>query len=457
MVKLDLRSTSGRVKDFFGENVNQVARQTKFVQRASSLDGLKFMQALVFGFIENPKASLNHLAQVCLDLGVKITPQGIDERINPYSVDFLQQMFSQAMETFKNDQPLPLAVLQQFTAVNILDSSVKALPDNMVAEYPGCGGDGPQASLKVQLVFEFLYGNLAQVTLQPGREPDQAYRDYLSLVKAGSLTIADLGYFAVGAFSQIADKEAYFLSRYLFGTKLFTPDGEEIQLLHTLRSATASRIDMAVLLGAKDRLPCRLIAIRAPQEVADRRRQKAKENAQRKGRTPSQAYLALLDWTLFVTNAPAEMLSVPQVVTLYRVRWQIELVFKLWKSYCGLGRIAGWRRERVLTELYAKMIGIVLTHFLVAPLRMPEGAGTNREISPVQVRQILRRFARQLNQALARSQDLVNVLEEMMRHIRLFGFKQKRTKHPNVCHALDLVASLFDLMEPVYQSEGALA
>jgi len=456
-MKLNLQSMGGKIKDFFSDTVNQAARQTRFVQRQSGLDGLKFLQAMVFGFIENPQASLIHLAQVCLDLGVKITPQGIDERINQYSVAFLKEMFYCAIETFKNDQPLPLEVLRQFTAVNILDSSVKALPDNMVEAYPGNGGDGPQASLKVQLVFEFLYGNLKQIALRAGREPDQAYRDYLEVIGSGSLTIVDLGYFSVDAFKEIADQAAYFLSRYLFGTKLFTPNGEPVDLLQTLRATTSSSVDMNVLLGVKQRLPCRLVAVRCPQEVADRRRQKAIENGKRKGRTPSQEYLALLDWTIFVTNVPPEMLSVKQVVLLYRVRWQIELVFKLWKSYCGLGRIAGVRRERVLTELYAKMIGIVLTHFLVAPLRMPEGAGANREISPVQVRQILRRFARQLNQVLACLDDLVNVLEETILHIRHFGFKQKRRKNPNVCHALDLVASLFDLPETTTWAEGALA
>lgn len=454
---LNLQSTGERIKSFFGDSVNRIARETKFVQRKSDLDGLKFLQALVFGFIENPKASLNYLAQVCLDLEVEITPQGVDERINAYSVAFLREMFSQAMERFKHDQPLPLEILQQFTAIDILDSSVLALPDNMAEEYPGCGGDGPQASLKVQLVFEFLYGNLKQVILTAGRAPDQAYRAYLQVIQAGSLILADLGYFSVEAFSQIADKGAYFLSRYLFGTAVFTPDGERMDLLKTLQSATTNYIELAVLLGANQHLPGRLVAVRVPQEVADRRRQKAKEKAQRQGRTPSQEYLALLDWTLFVTNVPAEMLSGEQVVTLYRVRWQIELVFKLWKSYCGLRSIAGWRRERVLTELYAKMIGIVLTHFLIAPLRMPDGAGANREISPVQVRQILRRFARQLNQTLARSQNLVKVLADMVLHIRRFGFKQKRTKHPNVCHTLHLIFRLFDLPEADCTPEGALA
>jgi len=111
----------------------------------------------------------------------------------------------------------------------------------------------------------------------------------------------------------------------------------------------------------------------------------------------------------------------------------------------------------VLTELYAKMIGIVLTHFLIAPLRMPEGTGVNREISPVQVRQILRRFACQLNQALTSLNVLVNVLEKTVLHITRFGFKQKRERNPNVCHALDLVANLFDLTLLISQPEEVLA
>ncbi len=456
-MKLNLQTIAEKIKSFFKEDVNQIARQTKFVQRESKLDGLNFLQASVFGFIENPNGSLNHLAQVCLDLDVEITPQGIDERINEHSVAFLKEMFSQAMETLKNEQAIPLKVLEQFTAINLVDSSTKSLPDNMVKEYLGCGGNGPKSSLKVQLVFDFLHGNLKLIKFKSGRESDQGYREYLEVIEAGSLTMVDLGYFVLGAFTEIADKNAYFLSRYRVHTKLYTPNGVEMNLLDTLQSANSISLDMDVHLGAKQRLPCRLIAFRVPQEVADQRRRKAIENAKRKGRTLSKVALALMDWSIFISNVPPEMLCVQQVINLYRVRWQIELVFKLWKSYCGLGRIAGVRRERVLTELYAKMIGIVLTHFLIAPLRMPEGIGVNREISPVQVRQILRRFARQLNQALANLDDVVNVLKEAVRHIRHSGFKQKRKKNPNVCHILELIATVFDFSVPVTQPEEILA
>jgi len=318
----------------------------------------------------------------------------------------------------------------------------------MADEFAGSGGDASEASLKVQLVFDFLLGNLAQVAFRPGREPDQKYRDYLEVIQPGSLSITDLGYFCLDAFKAIMfEREAYFLSRFLPKTGLLTPAGEPINLYEMLRSHPRQAFEINVLMGKRPQhqLPCRLICIPAPQEVAEQRRRKAKEKARRRGRTPSKEYLALLDWTILVTSVPANMLSIQQVALLYGVRWQVELVFKLWKSYCGLKRIAGLRRERVLVELYAKMIGIVLTHFLIAPLRMPQGSHANREISPMKVRKTFRRFARDLNRGLGSSTDFQSVLSEMLTHIRRFGFKDKRKKEPNVCHALALASAMCGL------------
>jgi hypothetical protein len=443
-----------KIHAFFGETVAPIAHQTQFVRRASRLDGLMFLKALVFGFIERPNASLNELAQVCFDLGVEITPQGLDERINAYSVAFLKSIFAQAIEMFQNSLSLPLPTLQQFSAIHIVDSTVKELPDSLMQEYPGCGGVSGQASVKIQLVFEFLRGNLEQVVLQAGRAADQGFRDYLRLVTAGSLTIADLGYFSLDAFKAILAKNAYFLTRYLHPTALFTSSGERIDLLNLLRNAPDGKLDTSVLAGSGEqhRISCRLIAFQVSQAVADRRRAIARKKAKGKGRTPKQEYLEILGWTIFLTNASEQMLSAEQITLLYRVRWQIELVFKLWKSYSGMNQIAKWRGERVLTELFAKMIGIVLTHFLIAPLRMPEGAGSNCEISSVQVRKIFAHFARQMNQDMTSLPDLILLLDDMLRQVLRFGLKQKRRKKPNVCHALALalLTSNIQTQKPIH-------
>ena len=435
---LDLEAIGRKMVDFFSGDVEKAARASKFVRRKSPITGQVFLKALVLGFLEKPRASLNEIAQSCLDLGVAVTTQAVDERINVFSVAFVQNMFCQALMIFRNHQPLGFAILQQFTAIHLVDSTTKALPDSMAAEYPGCGGKAALSSLKIQLVFDFLSGNMKQVEMQAGNEPDQAYRGYLQMVQAGSLTIADLGYFCLDAFLAIAKKLAYFLSRYSYPTALLSVRGERIDLVKFLRAQTEDVQELSVLLGSRPehKLACRLIILRTPEKVAEERRRKAKEHAKKRGRTLGATYLFLLGWTLFVTNAPASMISTSQVYDFYRIRWQIELIFKLWKSYSGLNHICARRKERVMTELYAKLIGIVLVHFLLAPLRSLDETWSGREVSAVKFTKLLARFSQRLKQHLSDLSLLIQALDDFITHTLRFALRQKRRTRPSTCSRL---------------------
>lgn len=446
-MQLNLQAVGTIIQQYFQQQlIEKRARLTKFVQRYSRLNGQTFLQASVFGFIEDPQANLDDLAQACGDLGIAISPQGFDQRINEQAVEFLKEMLREAMATFKNKIAVPLPLLHQFTAINLVDSTVLSLPDNMVNEYPGCGGDGPAASLKIQLNFEFLYGNLEQLVVQPGKEPDQKYRAYLDWIQPGSLNINDLGYFALDSLKQIDQvQQAYYISRFSFGTGLQSADGVPLDLQQLLANSPRRPFELTVRLGARPQhqFPARLICLPLKQEVADQRRQKARDKARRRGKPISKAYLAFLGWAIFITNVPAAMLSWEQVALLYRVRWQIELVFKLWKSYGGLKHIQPLRRERVLFELHAKMIGLILTQFLIAPLRRLVAPATHQEISPFKVRQIFSRCARDLNRTLHCLPDFLSTLADLVADIERFGFKQKRRHRPTICQVLALVSAVF--------------
>lgn len=66
---------------------------------------------------------------------------------------------------------------------------------------------------------------------------------------------------------------------------------------------------------------------------------------------------------VLLTNAPAERLSAPQARMLLRVRGPIELIWKLWKQY---GKVDCWRSEngmRVLCEVYAKLMAMIMLHW----------------------------------------------------------------------------------------------
>jgi hypothetical protein len=435
--------------------VTQVAYQTNFEQRSGGkLSGLLFLQAWVFACLEHSQVSLNKVAQSCLDLGVAITPQGLAQRLSAASVAFLEQMFRQALSCFFNQVALPLPLLSQFRAINLIDSSSIPLADELATTYPGSGGNAPAAILKLRLVFDFLSHNIRQLILAPGRQSDKNFSGYLSVVQAGSLNLMDLGFFNLTVLAQIDQRQAYFLSRYQSGTCLFTSEGTALELLRDLSHQSSPITQMTVLVGKQQRLKCRLIAFRLPQEVADQRRYRAKQAAQRRGKTVSPTTLALLDWSIYLTNVPETMLSAEQVALLYRVRWQIELLFKLCKSYCGLRSFARLGLHRLLTELYARLIGLVLLCFLTAPLRL---LSVNQELSLVQARLICQRFARRLNQALGQPELVAETLLDFHQHLLHFGFKPKRKAKPNICHALALASTVFQLQFSLEQEVDLLA
>jgi hypothetical protein len=415
-----LSNTSEAIQTFFQRTADRLARVTGFVKHESKVTGAQWVQTLTFGFIETPEATLNQLAQVSTDLGVPVTPQGLEERMTDAAVRFLRSMLGESLKLFRQEPSLPVELLDRFSAVHLLDSSSVALPAVMADEFPGCGGDGPEASAKVQLMVELRQGSLT-ITLETGRSPDQTYVPTVHCLPK-SLRISDLGYFNVEVFAQIDQDKAFFLSRLNTQTSLFDPNSREpIDLLAWLQDATANRFERQVLLGAKTQLPVRLLVTRLPQEVADERRRKAQEAARRKGRTLSSRHLALLSWSLYITNAPPELLSLEEAVRLYRVRWQIELIFKVWKSEARLDRVAGRRRPRVLCELYAKLIGVVITHVLSAPCRW-----LKRELSLTKAYQCLQRLALRLAHSLKNLTELTDVLTLLQARWAKFALKDKR-------------------------------
>ena len=417
----DIRILAPKIQTFFNQTANQVARATRFVKRASKLTGALFLQTLTFGFLNDPEASLSGLVETSHDLDVTISKQGLQTRITN-AVPFLKEMFQQGLSLFRNSLPLDLKLLQQFTAIFITDGSTVALPDVLKDEFPGCGGDGPDAAVKLQLTFEFLCGVITGITFQAGRSPDQAYAAALQAILPGSLHLTDLGYFVLARFRAIVEQQAYFLSRFDTKTTLFdAATGESLDLLAWLRAHPESPFEQPVLVGSQERLRCRMVVVRVQQEVEDQRRRRAYETARRKGRTPSKRHLELMNWSIFITNVPATMLTLQQVVLLYSVRWQIELLFKLCKNECALDRVAGRRRERVLSELYAKLIGVVVMQFLLAPYRDHE-----RELSTVKSVRIIQHHVARLIANLGNLDQLSETIQHLVARVLKNGRKDKR-------------------------------
>ena len=80
---------------------------------------------------------------------------------------------------------------------------------------------------------------------------------------------------------------------------------------------------MALCVGVAQRLPLRVVAGRVPAQVREQRRRRAHATEKKRGFTYSHAYLAGLDWNIYITNVGAAQLSGEQVRQVYGARWQI--------------------------------------------------------------------------------------------------------------------------------------
>ena len=204
--------------------------------------------------------------------------------------------------------------------------------------------------MKIQVRFDLGRGAI-RLRLEQGRDSDHRTPLQTEEIEAGSLHLRDLGYFDLDVLQQMAEKGAYFISRVQDNTALFQPDGERIEVAKYSRQVQGQAAGSAHSAGRlATAFPARLVAVRVPPEVGRRRRQTVLEKARKKQYTPSPEKLSLCVWNIYVTNAGQELLSLDEVLVLARMRWQIELMFKLWKSHGGLGAMRSEKPWRILCE-----------------------------------------------------------------------------------------------------------
>jgi hypothetical protein len=413
-----------------GKECDVIKRQRKFT--ASTLAG-----TFVFGFLQNPRASDEQLAQMAGVLGTHVTPQAVEQRFSTELVQFLQTLFERAANTALKSQKTLAPLLDRFTDVLLIDSTTISLPAELADAFPGCGGSygGGKAALKLQVQVSLKTGALDAVRIEPGKDCDMKTPLQRRTLPVESLRIADLGYFNTAVLQQFQDGGVYWLSRLLFGTNVYDVDGRQLPLLNWLESqgtlSGQTVVDQRVCVGAEQKVACRLIAWRLPQEVAARRRQKLIENARRKGRTPSAARLAWCDWMILVTNVPEDRLTPDEARVLYRARWQIELLFKRWKSQGFVAELEGSTLPRQLVRLWARLLAVVLQHWLVIG-----SVWGHAETSLKKACDAIRQFSILLAASVHHPERLQHALETLMESLQS-TVRQNKRKRPSTFELLN--------------------
>jgi DDE family transposase len=399
------------LQDVLHRYANQAGRDHAFVRRQRNLSGASFVQTLVWGWLANPEATLEELSQTAALCGVTISPQGLAQRMTAQAANCLRAVLEASLLAVAQGGTGTETFLQRFNGVYLLDSTTVPLPKQWETLWPGCGNQhGASAALKVQTLWDYQQGNL-HVSLHPGRDHD--LRLPVPPLPAGALRISDSGYFHVEALQALAADGGYYLTRVPCKVRLHDPVGKVWRLSDFLRRYADPDFDGWVCLTTNG-LACRLLAQRAPEAVVAQRQARLRQAAKRKGKTVSQEALALAAWTLLVTNLPDGQLSFAEAFVLLRLRWQIELLFKLWKQHSHLEQSRSHQPDRRMCEIYAKLLGLLLQHavLLATCWDVP-----NRSL--VKLAKTLRKFTFMLADALwADTAAFVCVLDTLRRVLR---------------------------------------
>ena len=355
------------LQDLLTRKADELGRASGFIQRHRKFSGSSFAQTLIFGWLANPGCSMEELSQSAANVGVAVSRQGIDERFGMEAAQFMESVLQAGLGCAISGKRVATPLLSRFTKVYLSDATVIPLPEALAGIWQGCQG----ASLKISLCWELLEGSWEQVHLHPGREHDQQAPFELDNLPLGALLVRDLGYYKLKTFDNLSAAGVYWVSRCKVGTSIFI-NGERLDLLAWLRQHGQTSLDVAIELGAKERIPCRLIAKPVPSAVLRQRQAKLRDWERKQQKKASSERWHLLGWSLYVTNAPQAVLTTHEVETIIRSRWQIEKVFYWWKDD---GLLDEWNTAnpwRILCEIYAKLCALLIQHWLMISAEIHE-------------------------------------------------------------------------------------
>ncbi|MBX3238785.1 MAG: IS4 family transposase [Chitinophagaceae bacterium] len=349
----------------------QIARQTGFIKRSStklSADG--FINTLMVSESPQSQISLPDLTAILRQShGIEISKEALHQRFNPQAVAFLEKILQQALQQhLLREKGSPKL---HFPRIKIKDSTKFKLPTDYNGAYRGYGNfSKTNGMISLQYEYDLVSGHWLSLQLTEGLRNDLTDTEQTtSAITAGDLHIRDLGYVSSSYLKAVVQSKAFFLNRLPPQAGVHTLQGKPLDWNKVLdKAACQQHLQQEVLLYDTERIPCRLIIERVPDHEFKRRLQNAQARAKSKGWSVSKAYKKRLHYNIYTTNVGADILPACAVRKTYYLRWQIELVFKTWKSFFDISDVKKVKKERLECQLLGRLLWILLNWSLFSRL-----------------------------------------------------------------------------------------
>jgi hypothetical protein len=354
---------------FRDEELDRLARETGFTKRPDGkISGSVFFDLIVFNSDKLKEQSLNDLSvEAKKRHEIDIKKQSLHDRFNEYAPLFLKAVLEKLLQK-QVLKHVELGRLSHFKRILIKDSICFEVDPSLAAAYPGSGGSASTAAMRIQYEYDLLSGRINDLSLHAFN--DQDHKDSLAtveLTREGDLIIRDLGYLNLAVLQKLIDQRAFFLGRLSPTLNVYElkNGGYEkvdfIKIHQYMKRLKLVTLEKEVYLGSEKNIKVRLVIYLLPEQEVEKRLRKAARNNKKKARKPlSKEYKTRAALNLFMTNTTPEQIATENIWSFYRLRWQIELIFKIWKSIGKIHEVKKVKQHRLDCYVYAKLIFIVL-------------------------------------------------------------------------------------------------
>jgi hypothetical protein len=236
------------------------------------------------------------------------------------------------------------------------------LADGTVVTRPGAQGTTARVLYALRLSDMTLLKCL--VTDEHGSESLRVFE-----VRTGQLWICDRFYSNPPDIAWVVDAGGEVLVRYhRSALPLYDAQGRGFDVMAHVRALQSpeAMAEWSVWVHPTEHAPIegRLCAVRLDEEQAEKARQRLRREY---GAKVTAAALEAAAWVMVFTTVSSKRLTTPQVLALYRLRWQVELEIKREKSIGGLDKLPNFRDDTISTWLYAKLLIHQIARKIVSP------------------------------------------------------------------------------------------
>lgn len=396
-----------------------------------------------------------------------ISKPALWERINNDAVEFFRGVLFELMKGGTKPAPADSReLLPGITAILGEDSSLINLHKSLADRFPATRNQNVArgAGLRLQAVFDLLSGRAIHLQLTEYLRNDQsAAYDIIPLLKPGDLILRDLGYLVTGALGQIVGTGAHFVSRLHSNWLVYrTSDdgGNEIDIVRYLQTHAPDEgdtVDIGVGLGPEvegsKRFECRLVARKVPARVEEKRLRKIARDEKRLGKQRSKKHKKFQGWEIYIASLDGDCAGVAKICEVYRLRWRIETIFKAFKSYTSLMKIARHHTNgnHIQVLLYGWLCLVVVASETGA-FALAKEAGPDRRLKPncLSLLKVLPKVFELINATLmvSTTRNMRLLFERWIAQIEYHDRYEKRKLRTNMAEMLASVLDFPDCEPP---------